>query len=67
MNVDLYMSKRREAGLSNEDIAAEIGVGRNTPGRWVNGSEPKLAPAQRLAAFLNVSVEEVWPLETDQP
>jgi DNA-binding XRE family transcriptional regulator len=62
MDLELFKARRSERKLSIEQCAAQIGVGRNTPRRWMNGDvAPKLPAAQRLAALLGLTVDELWP------
>jgi transcriptional regulator with XRE-family HTH domain len=61
MNVALFNQALRDHKLSIEQCAAQIGVGRNTPRRWQNGVVPLLPAAQRLAALLELEVNDLWP------
>lgn len=52
----------REAGMTQVDLAAEAGVGRQTVCAYVAGMrEPKASRASRIARALGTTVESLWP------
>lgn len=62
MDVDLFKQALRTKGLSPEALADEVGVGKNTPRRWMSGVEPLVTKAQEVAAFLDLTVDQLWPM-----
>lgn len=63
------LRRRREAaGLSQEHLARLLGCSVNTVGRAERGrTVPTLPMAQRIAAALGCTVEDLWVTETAQP
>lgn len=62
VDIDRFKLALREKGLTPEACAPRIGVGRNTPRRWLKGDIPMLDKAQRLADLLELSVDDLWPI-----
>jgi transcriptional regulator with XRE-family HTH domain len=69
----IHLARRRK-GVDVKDLAAIIGVHRNTIARWEHGdSEPGITQAFALAAILDVTVEDLvfggdaLPAEGDKP
>jgi|SRR5579871_2690926 len=53
-------------GLSQESLAAGLGVAPNTVSRWETGVyKPALEDLEKLARFLNVSVLEFFPKQEE--
>lgn len=53
---------RTKHGLSQEQLADEVGVGTNTISRWETGTyEPTLDDLDRLSRALNVSILDFFP------
>lgn len=51
---------RRKRGLSQEQLAEEIGVSRQAVSKWEQGlSTPELEKLQALCAFFHVSMDEL--------
>ncbi len=51
-------------GLSQEDLAAEIGTTANTISRWETGTyKPSLDDLDKLSRFFGISVLEFFPKE----
>ena len=54
------VERRRIAGLTQEALAAAVGVQRSTVARWETGAtEPMLWVRPRLAATLGLTLEEL--------
>jgi DNA-binding XRE family transcriptional regulator len=63
-SIDVRLAKRTlsDKGLTPETVAPLIGVGRNTPRRWITeGIMPGLDRAQRFADVLELTVDQLWP------
>ncbi len=53
-------SLRKEAGLSQEALAEQLGVSRQAIGKWESGNSlPSIENLKELAVCLNVSVDEI--------
>jgi DNA-binding XRE family transcriptional regulator len=62
MDRELFKQLVEDHGTSASKLAAEIGINRNTLGRWLNGTVAPLLPAaQALAARLDTTVDALWP------
>jgi len=54
-------------GLSQEELAKEIGKSTNTVSRWETATyKPSIEDLDKLARFFNVSILEFFPSETKQ-
>jgi putative transcriptional regulator len=57
---------REQQNLNQEDLASGAGASRETIGRYERGERnPSLETALRLAAYLNLTVEELFQLDED--
>ncbi len=57
-------SCRKKAGLSQEELAAKVGVSRQAVSKWETGeADPELAKLKKLAAIFRVSID--WLLSDD--
>ncbi len=57
---------RKKAGLSQEALAAQIGVSRQAISKWETGdAEPEINKLRLLATAFNVSID--WLLSEDEP
>ena len=55
---------RKEKGLSQEELAARVGVRRETIGNLENGKyNPSLALAWNIAKVFGVAIEDVFTVE----
>lgn len=53
-------SKRREKGLTQDDLASYIGVSKASVSKWETGqSYPDITFLPQLAAFFNISIDEL--------
>jgi DNA-binding XRE family transcriptional regulator len=57
---------RRVAGLSQDELARKAGVSRSTVRVVEEGSLPRMRTALKLAAALGVSVNTIFPEESDE-
>lgn len=56
----IIANKRRERGLTQEELAAYLGVSKAAVSKWENGqSYPDITFLPQLASFFNVSVDEL--------
>ena len=56
---NLIYAKRKEKGLSQEQLAEVIGVARQTVSKWETGETlPDVESLQKLALFLGFSIDE---------
>ncbi|MBU4215042.1 MAG: helix-turn-helix transcriptional regulator [Actinobacteria bacterium] len=63
---NLVADKRREAGLSQEDLAVRAGVSRQTINSIERGRyEPRLSLAFRLAAVFSCQIEDLFDPRED--
>ena len=61
----LIYAKRKDKGLSQEKLAEEIGVARQTISKWETGETlPDAESLKRLAEALDFSVDDALGLET---
>lgn len=59
---------RKEAKLSQEALASQVGCNRDTIRRWEKGAcEPTLTQAQRVADALGVNLSELAQRRTENP
>jgi putative transcriptional regulator len=57
---------RRIKGISQEQLAAELGVSRQTIGSLENGRyNPSIILAFKIARYFNLSIEEVFIYEEE--
>ena len=56
LNEILYSQGRRKTWLADQ-----AHVNKNTISRIINGQEPKLKTAYRIAKVLGVTVYDIWP------
>lgn len=57
---------RKQAGLSQQKLADQLGVYRNTISNWETGySRISLENAERLAKFFQVSIDDIIGLSSD--
>lgn len=58
------VTKRREKGLTQEDIAVYIGVSKASVSKWETGqSYPDITFLPQLAAYFNISIDELMGYE----
>lgn len=50
-----------EQGRKYGWLAEQVGINRNTVTNLINGAEPKLKVAYRIAKVLGVSIYDIWP------
>ncbi len=56
----------QKSGLKQVWLADQLGVNAHTVSRWVKGlDKPRVDQAQHLARLLNVSVESLFPLPSN--
>ena len=54
------VTKRREKGLTQEDLAAYIGVSKASVSKWETGqSYPDITLLPQLGAYFNISIDEL--------
>lgn len=64
---DLIYSKRKELGLSQEQLAEELNVARQTISKWETGETlPDLESLRKLAIILNFSIDQALGIEIDE-
>lgn len=57
---NLILECRKKSNLSQEDLAKEVGVTRQTISKWeLNETSPDLKQAIKLAELFNISVDEL--------
>lgn len=54
-------NRRRELGMTLEQLSQESGVPVSTISDVERGIEPKVKTAQRIAWALNRTIDELWP------
>jgi len=60
----VIINKRREKGLTQDDLASYIGVSKASVSKWETGqSFPDITFLPQLAAFFNISVDELMGYE----
>lgn len=58
------INKRREKGLTQDDLASHIGVSKASVSKWETGqSYPDITFLPQLAAFFNISMDELMGYE----
>lgn len=56
----ILVAKRREKGLTQEAVAAFIGVSKASVSKWETGqSYPDITFLPRLAAYFNISIDDL--------
>ena len=56
----VLISKRREKGVTQEELAAHVGVSKQSVSKWENGnSYPDIVLLPQLASYFNISVDEL--------
>jgi len=56
----ILTSKRREKGITQDTLAAHIGVSKQSVSKWENGnSYPDITLLPQLASYFNISVDEL--------
>lgn len=51
-----------EAGITEQDVAARLGVDSKTVRGWLEGGRPQARQRSELAEFLGVDPASIWPL-----
>lgn len=60
----IIINKRREKGLTQDDLASYIGVSKASVSKWETGqSYPDITFLPQLAAFFNISIDELMGYE----
>lgn len=58
------VERRRELGMTQDDLAAAAGIGRSTISEIEAGKhEPSLSVARKIAEELNITIDELFPLD----
>ncbi len=56
----IIVTKRREKGLTQEDLAAYIGVSKASVSKWETGqSYPDITFLPQLSAYFNISIDDL--------
>ena len=56
----MLVRKRREKGITQEELAAYIGVSKASVSKWETGqSYPDITFLPQLAAYFNISIDEL--------
>jgi len=56
----VLISKRREKGITQDELAAHIGVSKQSVSKWENGnSYPDILFLPQLASYFNISLDEL--------
>lgn len=62
---DVILEKRKESNMTQEQLAGELGVARQTVSKWETGETvPDIDSLKKLAILLNFSIDEVLGIET---
>jgi transcriptional regulator with XRE-family HTH domain len=62
----VIVAKRREKGITQDELAAYIGVSKASVSKWETGqSYPDITFLPQLAAYFNISIDELMGLSTD--
>lgn len=57
---------RKKSGLSQEDVAAKLGVSRQTISKWeLDETLPDIRQAKRLAVLYHLSLDELIDFDID--
>lgn len=63
---NVISAKRKERGLSQEQLAQEINVARQTISKWeLNETLPDIESLRKLAVFLGFSIDSVLDIYVD--
>lgn len=63
---NMISTKRKEKGLSQEQLAQEINVARQTISKWeLNETLPDLESLRKLAVFLGFSIDSALDIDVD--
>ncbi len=63
---NLIYTKRKEKGLSQEQLAEAVGVARQTVSKWENEETlPDVESLQKLAVFLGFSIDRAFGIDPD--
>ncbi|EPZ52623.1 helix-turn-helix transcriptional regulator [Alicyclobacillus acidoterrestris] len=54
-----------ERGIKQKWLSEKAGITQGWLSKIVNGSEPKVMDAQKIARALGTTVDELWPLEEE--
>lgn len=67
VRLEAHLAERRlEAGLTQQELADQVGVNRTTLSNWETGySAPRLWDAVRVALWLGLLVEDIWEVAAD--
>ena len=64
---DKILLKLSEKGLTQTDIALNLGVSRQLIGAWINGDRnPKICNVMKIADCLDCKVDEIAEIEREQ-
>ena len=63
---NVISAKRKEQGLSQEQLAQEINVARQTISKWeLNETLPDIESLRKLAVFLGFSIDSALDIDVD--
>lgn len=63
---NVISAKRKERGLSQEQLAQEINVARQTISKWeLNETLPDIESLRKLAVFLGFSIDSALDIDVD--
>ncbi len=64
--MDAIRKARKDAGLTQEELASRIGVNRATLSKYENGDiEPSISQLTKIAEALDISLLEIFPQHKD--
>lgn len=64
---EIIYNKRKEKGLTQEELAEKINVARQTVSKWETGDTlPDVESLKNLAVTLGFSIDEVFGIEADE-
>jgi len=58
---EILRASREERGLSQEELARQVGVHRNSVKKWERGATPGLEIVAKLAAALGIPISRLVP------
>ena len=65
---EILLQKRKSLGLSQEELAEQLGISRQAVSKWETGeASPDLNKLLALSAALNVSLDTLCGLQEDAP